>query len=210
MTAERLPPMPSRRLALLLPLVLPACGSRDPEIAVPGGPIGFRFLLPIRLNVAEVVVQEAEPPPAPGDFGATLAVPPARAVRQMAQERVFAVGSSGQAVFAVTQATVLRDATGVVCALGCRLDIVGAEGGRQGFIEAAARANITLPSGAAAATRQRAGEAMLRQALDRLNVEFEFQAKRNLRAWLVETAPGAGGMSAPAPGAVEREALPPA
>ena len=202
--------MPSRRLALLLPLLLPACAGRDPEIALPGSPIGFRFLLPLRLNVAEVVVSPSEPPPAPGDFGTTLAVPPARAMRQMAEERLFAVGSAGQAVFGVTQALLLRDNAGVVCALGCRLDIVGAEGGRQGFIEAAARANITLPSGMAPATRQRAGEAMLRQALDRLNVEFEFQVKRNLRAWLVETAPGASAIPAPAPGAVEREALPPA
>jgi hypothetical protein len=202
--------MPTRRLALLLPLLLPACRSRDPEIAVPGSPIGFRFLLPIRLNVAEVVVQEGEPPPPPGDFGATLAVPPARAMRQMAQERVFAVGSTGQAVFAVTQAVVLRDNTGVVCALACRLDIVGAEGGRQGFIEASARANITLPSSVSPTTRQRAGEATLRQALDKLNVEFEFQVKRNLRAWLVEAAPGASGLPAPTPGGVQREALPPA
>ncbi len=202
--------MLNRRLALLLPLLLPACASRDPEIAVPGGPIGFRFLLPLRLNVAEVVVQPAEPAPAPGDFGASLAVPPARAMRQMAEERLFAMGSAGQAVFGLTQALLLRDNTGVLCALGCRLDIVGAEGGRQGFIEAAARANITLPSSVAPATRQRAGEAMLRQALDRLNVEFEFQVKRNLRAWLVESAPGAGGVPAPARGGVEREVLPPA
>ncbi len=202
--------MPTRRLALLLPLLLPACAGRDPEIAVPGGPIGFGFLLPLRLNVAEVVVQPAEALPAPGDFGTTLAVPPAQAMRQMAEERLFAVGSTGQAVFGVTQAAVLRDNAGVVCVLGCRLDIVGAEGGRQGFIEASARANMTLPSGVAPATRQRAGEAVLRQALDRLNVEFEFQAKRNLRAWLVETTPGASGLPAPARGGVEREALPPA
>jgi len=202
--------MPSRRLALLLPFLLPACAGRDPEIAVPGTPIGFRFLLPLRLNVAEVVVPDATPPMAPGDFGASLAVPPARAMRQMAEERLFAVGTTGQAVFGVTQALLLRDNSGVVCALACRLDIVAAEGGRQGFIEASARANITLPSSVAPATRQRAGEAMLRQALDRLNVEFEFQVKRNLRAWLVESAPGAAGMPAPAPSAVEREALPPA
>ena len=199
-----------RRAALLLPLLLPACGSRDPEIAVPGGPIGFRHLLPLGLNVAEILVPEQDPPPAPGDFGATLALPPASAMRQMARDRLFAVGSTGQAQFSVTQALLVRDNTGVLCALACRLDILGATGGRQGFIEASARANITLPGSVSATTRQRAGEAMLRQALQRLNVEFEFQTKRNLRAWLVETAPGAGGTPAPGPGGVEREALPPA
>jgi hypothetical protein len=110
----------------------------------------------------------------------------------------------------VTQAAVLRDGAGVTCTLACRLDIVAAEGGRQGFIEASARANITLPSSVSATTRQRAGEATLRQALDKLNVEFEFQVKRNLRAWLVEAAPGATGIPAPGPSGVEREALPPA
>ncbi len=199
-----------RRSALLLPFTLLACASRDPEIAVPGGPIGFRHLLPLRLNVAEVMVPEQDPPPAPGDFGASLVLPPGAAMRQMAQDRLFAVGSTGRAVFSVTQALLIRDNTGVLCALGCRLDIAGAEGGRIGFIEAAARANITLPGSVAPATRQRAGEAMLRQALQRLNVEFEFQAKRNLRPWLVETTPGASGLPAPGPSGVEREALPPA
>jgi hypothetical protein len=197
-----------RRSALLLPLIALGCAQEDPVIPVPTGPISFRHLLPLRLNVAEVVVSEADPPIGPGDFGAELATPPAAAVRRMAQDRFFAVGRSGQAVFSVTQAALLRNSGGVTCVLGCRVDITSAEGARMGFIEASARASMTLPDDVTPFTRQRAGEAVLRQALDRLNVEVEFQAKRNLRAWLVQSAPGAAGLAAPAPGAVEREELP--
>lgn len=200
--------MPPRRAALLLPLALLACARRDPEIALPGRPIGFDHLLPLRLNLAELVLAETDPPAAPGDLGGLLALPPAAAIRQMARDRLFAVGTIGQARFTVTEALLRRDVAGVSCALACRLEILDAAGGGLGFVEASARASMTLPSSPAPATLQRAGEAVLRQALGRLNVEFEFQIRRNLRDWLVDgsLAPAPGD----APGEVVREALPPA
>jgi hypothetical protein len=75
-----------------------------------------------------------------------------------------------------------------------------------GYVDAAARANMTLPSGVSEATRRRAGEAMLRQALDKLNVELEFQVRRSLRDWLVQATP-AGGVALPSAPVVQREEL---
>ena len=59
------------------------------------------------------------------------------------------------------------------------------------------------------ASRPRAAEALLRNAMDDLNVEFEFQLRRVLRDWLVQVAPGADGtLPAPPPAGVTREELP--
>jgi hypothetical protein len=202
--------MLSRRSALLLPFLALGCAREDPVINLPDTPIGFRHLLPLRLNVAEISIPEANLPAGPTDFGAELPLPPPAAVRQMARDRLFAVGSAGQAIFGVTQAAVLRQRGAVACLLGCRLDVISALGGRLGFIEASARASMTLPDDVSPTTLRRAGEAVLRDALGKLNVEFEFQARRNLRAWLMESPAGTGtgaGLPAPAPGEVEREDL---
>jgi hypothetical protein len=86
--------------------------------------------------------------------------------------------------------------------LGCRLDIVG-KGGEDGpaFVEAAAQRGV---SGADAA-RPRAADLLLRRAMEDLNVEFEFQLRRNLRRWLATVAPAGAAMPPP----VGREELPP-
>jgi hypothetical protein len=213
-----MPPTPHRRRAsLLLPFaaaaVASACATRE-EAAPPQpppGPIGYRYLTPLPLNVASLEISEADPPrpPPPGDVGSTLSPRPAEAVRIMARDRLSAVGSSGRAAFAVTRAEVTRapggGETALACALACRLEILSAEGGRLGFVEAKARAAV---SGAEAA-RAGAADRLLRRTMDGLNVEFEFQARRALRDWLVAVAPGSqGAMPAPPPGGVTREDLP--
>ncbi|QYU70136.1 hypothetical protein J4558_08465 [Leptolyngbya sp. 15MV] len=63
------------------------------------------------------------------------------------------------------------------------------------------RRSRSLPDGTSATARQRAAEEIVRQAMDALNVEFEFQIRRVLRAYLVDT-------TVPAPEIVEREDLP--
>lgn len=194
-----------RRLLLALPLAAAACGSRDPEIPLATGPLGFRHLLPLRLNVAQIELPEVLPIPGPGDLGAETSVPPAQALRQMAEERLFAFGGSGVARFSILQARLAREAGGLSCVLACRVEAVTAEGARH-FAEASAQARITLPDRVQPETRRRAAEAVLRQALERLNVEFEFQVRRNLRPLLVEGSQG--GAAAPPAGGVEREDLP--
>lgn len=201
-----LPSRPPRRALLALPaLLLPAaCGSRQAPEA-PLQPVSYGYLTPLPLQVAVLTIDPASPPTPPGDIGALLSPSPAEAVRIMARDRVSAVGSAGTARFRVTQASLLRTGGAMTCQLACRLEVTGADPGRGGFVEAAARASV---SGADAA-RVQAAERLLRRTMDGLNVEFEFQAKRNLRDWLVPVAPGSrGALPAPAAGEVAREELP--
>ena len=198
--------MPKRRAVLLLPLLVAACSGRLDPAPVPPGPLGFRHLTPLALNVASIEIpEEAAPPAAPSDTGAQLSPTAAEAVRIMARDRLVAVGTSGQAVFTVTQAQVMQGRDQLTCLLGCRLEVLSPLGSRLGFVEAAARRAVSGPD----ANRPRAAEALLRQAMDDLNVEFEFQVRRNLADWRSAAVPGPdGGMAAPGPASVGREDLP--
>ena len=195
-----------RGLAWLLPAGIAACADPAPP-EQPLRPIGYDYLLPLPLKVASLVVDPGNPPTPPADVGRTLAPPPAEAVRVMARDRLSAVGTEGgTATFRVTQASMLRQGSAIICQLACRLEVdSGAEEGGRGFIEATARAQVS----GADAGRPQAADRLLRRAMDLLNVEFEFQVKRSLRRWLVTVAPGSrGALPAPAAGAVEREDLP--
>jgi hypothetical protein len=138
-------------------------------------------------------------------------------MRRMGQERLVPVGTAGRARFLVTRARFSRERlapagglTSLVagepgerfsCEMACRIEVMSAEGGRLGFAEAEARRSQTVAEGASATARNRAAEEVVRLAMDSLNVEFEFQIRRALRAWLVE------GNQPLTPAPVEREDL---
>lgn len=196
---------PGRRILLLLPMLAAACGGRQEPVPIPPGPLSFKHLTPLPLNVADVEIPEEAPPMPPGEIGAGLVPSPAEAVRIMARDRLLAVGTTGQARFSVTQAQVVAGRDALSCLLACRLEILSPFGSRLGFVEAEARRSVSGPE----ATRPRAPDALLRRAMDDLNVEFEFQLRRSLRDWLSAMAPGPdGGMAAPGPAGVAREDLP--
>jgi hypothetical protein len=202
-----------RRLLLALPLAAAGCGGGGQEFnLLPPLVEGYRHLTPIRLNVAEIEIPD--PPPGAVRVDEPVPIRPEREMMRMAQDRLVAMGTSGKARFLVQTAEFLRQPLSsgglasmfagqpgerLTCRLHARLEILSAEGSRVGFVEAQVMRQRTLPDGAS--NRQRAAEELIRQAMDGLNVEFEFQVRRALRAWLVEG-------NAPPAGAVEREELP--
>ena len=210
--------MLTRRLMLRLPLALPvalaACASGE-DAPLPQLVTGYRHLTPLRLNVLEVDI----PDPAPGAVAVapSATLRPDVEMRRMGQERLVPVGTAGRARFLVTRARFTRErlapAGGLTsllagepgerfsCEMACRIEVMSAEGGRLGFAEAEARRSQTVAEGASATARNRAAEEVVRLAMDSLNVEFEFQIRRALRAWLVE------GNQPLTPAPVEREDL---
>jgi hypothetical protein len=196
--------MPTRRTALLLPLAFAACSTPEPAY-VPPGPMRFNHLTPLPLNVASIEVVPGGPPPQLGDIGARLSPSPTEAVRIMGQDRLLAVGTTGEARFTVSQAAMIQGRDSLTCLVACRLEILSAEGERLGFVEAQSRRAVSGTD----ANRPRAAEALLRNAMDDLNVEFEFQLRRALKDWLVKATPGAEGtIPAPPPAGVTVEELP--
>jgi hypothetical protein len=196
--------MPRRRTLLLLPLLATACGGRDP-VLVPSGPISYRHLIPLPLNVSGIEIAETAPVPPPGDIGARLSPTPVEAVRIMGRDRLVPVGTEGQGLFTVTVASLVQGRDALSCLIGCRLEVLSPMGGRLGVVEAQSRRGVSGPD----ATRPRADEALLRRTLDDLNVEFEFQVRRSMKDWLSTVAPNPDGtIPAPGPAPVTREELP--
>ncbi|MCK8785457.1 hypothetical protein M0638_13790 [Roseomonas sp. NAR14] len=206
----------NRRLALLLPLSpLVACGGPPPAPPLPAvmpGPIGYRYLTPLRLNVASIEVDQGAPV-------ASIPVPvaPAEAMAIMARDRLVAVGQGGQGRFVIQAASLLSERLGsqdrLTCTLRCRLEVISPEGARVGFAEAQALRTQTLPG----YMTVEAADLLLRQTMDDLNVEFEYQVRRSLRDWLqagpAEGAPGPSSGPASVPPSVppvREEPLPPA
>lgn len=209
-----------RTLLLALPVGLAACaGGAEPDAPLPPLVTGYRHLTPLRLNVAELELVD----PAPAALRVDEPVPfrPEREMLRMAQDRLSAMGTEGRARFLVQRAEFRRERLagqgGVAglfagepgerlsARLQVRLEILSGEGNRAGFVEAEARRSRTLPDGTSATARRRGAEEMLRQAMDELNVEFEFQLRRTLRAWLVQA--GAAAPVPIGPGGIEREDL---
>ncbi|OYW07929.1 MAG: hypothetical protein B7Z53_05500 [Rhodospirillales bacterium 12-71-4] len=214
--------MPRRRHLLKAPLALPALllACAGPQELPPLRPLvtGYRHLTPLRLNVLEIEL--AEPLPGAVQVMEQVPVRPEAEMRRMAQERLVPIGTEGKARFQITNARFTRDrlppqggigglfagepGERLTCQLACRVEILTGEGARVGFVEAEVQRLQTVADGASPAARRDAAEDLVRQAMEAMNVEFEFQLRRTLRAWLAEGLTP----TAPAPVPVEREDLP--
>lgn len=196
-------PSATRRALVLLPLLgmaaaLAGCGGDPPPLRTSYPPLRYEFLTPIRLNVASLEVRDESAGP-PG-VGGSLPVPPAQALRQMAEDRISAAGGSGKAVFLIEVAAIVPEGRGLVGNLAVRLEVQSADGARSGFAEARVARRVSNTGG----DPRGAAYDLLRQMMGDMNVELEFQVRRSLRDALQTTAP-----NAPPPAAVEQQDLSP-
>ena len=170
----------TRRASLLLPMLLTACGGEEKPRYFP--PLRYTYLPPFRLNVANIEIEQRfVPSGVRPDVSRLDPAPPVYALRQMAQDRLLAVGSVNTAVFAITNASLTRQGDLIAGEMTVELSIVGPDGGRLGF----ARADVS---------RQRTGSTdnlratlydFTKAMMDSMNVEFQYQLQRNLGQWLM-------------------------
>ncbi|WP_458095912.1 hypothetical protein [Roseomonas sp. WA12] len=196
------PTVIARRLALGAPLLLLACGGREPPPAPPRVE-GYAYLTPLRLNVAdlEVVAMPVDArvdPPAP--------IQPAAEVARMGRDRIAPSGTTNRARFVVEAASLTRSGDAIAVLLRARVEVLDGDR-RIAFAEAEARRSLT-GTGSSGAARSRAAETIMIRAMEDLNVEFELQVRRNLRDWLLETSPSAPVPAMGGPEGVERQDLP--
>ncbi len=205
--------MVARRLLLTLPLLAAACTTTQDTTPLPPLVIGYGHLTPLRLNVSAIDIV-----PVPAGAMSRVDQPsprqPPEEVARMGRERLFADGSTNTARFIVEQASLLRETVGqsgmfttaparFTCTLRCRVEILGEDGRRAAFASAEVRRVFTLRDPSPAGAIARAADQIVRQSMDDLNVELEFQTRRALRDWL-RTAP-----RAPRAEDVQREDLTP-
>jgi len=202
-----------RRAFFALPL-LTACSNEQPAGPfVPPGPPSYGHLTPLRLKVGTLEIQEAGSGTA---FLVDQSAPlqPADVMLRMAQDRLSAAGGPGKARFLIQTASLTREgsASGGVfspasetfrCVMRCQVEIISSEDATLATTSAEATRAVTGPV-RDAAERAELAERAVKLAGQDMNVEFEFQVRRHLRAWLQLVA--SPGETLPQP--VEREALP--
>ena len=216
-TAAMTAPTPrlTRRAALLLPLLLAACGG-DQAAAPNYQPPSYDYLTKLRLAVGSISIDDSWVPRGAARHVEYLApTPPLDALRRMAQDRLVATGGKGRASFVIDDASIIRSPRQYEGSLAVRLDVADDSGTSLGH----AGARVTR-------TRDVTGEdpeqvradlyALVRDMMRDMNVEFEYQVRRAMKNMLEATnpevppagpvqsedlgAPGAG-VSSGAPGA---------
>ncbi len=171
--------MLSRRSSLLLPFLLAACGGGHERLYPP---LQYGHLTPLRLNVGAIQIEQRYvPSSAPPDVSQRDPMPPVQALRNMATDRLQAFGTAGQAVFVIQEASLTRQRDTILGSFAVELDVYTSANTRDGYAQARVTRSYTgdvddLPS---------ALYDMTQQMMDTMNVEFEFQVRRSLRAWLI-------------------------
>ncbi|MEO9191915.1 MAG: hypothetical protein ABI224_18190 [Acetobacteraceae bacterium] len=196
----------SRRAVLLSALLAASCSSEPTASPVSqAAPLDFSYLLPLRLNVATVEVEQRYVPQGvPPDVSPLDPVQPVAALRTMGEQRLKADGATGRAVFAINDASLLRQGDLITGTMSVELDIFDASGARQGY----AQATVVRQLAGATGDLSTALYQFTRAMMDQMNVEFEYQVRHALSAWLlpegaVPSPVQATPLSPPAPGGAQ-------
>ena len=215
--------MVGRRGLIALGAVLAGCAAPAEPPRPVFRPFDYTHLTAIRLDVAQVeVVDQWVPPRAPPHVDHRAPVEPREALRRMLADRVQAWGRQGRARAIIEEASLVEERlprqTGIgalfstqpaeryVLTLTARLEVEGTDG-RRGSAQATVTRTRTVLEGTSLAAREAVWYEMLRSAMDDpqgMNVEFEFQVRRALRAFIVPE----GAPRPPPGGGIETEELP--
>jgi hypothetical protein len=172
----------TRRLALLLPLALAACGGEPEETF---DPLRYNYLPPIQLNVASVAVEQRFiPAGVPPDVTNQDPAPPVEALKAMANDRLQAFGTSNKAEFGILDASLTRDNDVVTGSMAVSLTILDDGGNQLGFAEARVQSTHT---GRITDIRKVLYD-MTKAMMSDMNVEFEYQIRKNLKDFLTNGA----------------------
>ena len=168
----------SRRASLLLPLLLAACGGEE-RMDFPT--LRYAYLAPIRLNVANIAIeQHFQPSGVAPDVSQLDPAQPADALRAMAEDRLKAFGAAGRALFIIQDASLIRQDDTITGSMRVRLEIYNADNVLAGFAEAVAGEQH---KGRVSDLRETLYD-LTKSMMDNMNVEFELQVDNNLHDWL--------------------------
>jgi len=168
----------SRRFVLLLPVALAACGEEEQTVY---DPLRYNYLPPIQLNVASIDVQQRFiPAGVPPDVSGLDPAPPIDTLKAMANDRLQAFGTANRAVFAILDASMAREDDVVTGSFAVSLTILDDSGAQLGFAEARVQSRHTGQIDNIRGVLYDMTKAMMSD----MNVEFEYQIRKNLKSWL--------------------------
>ncbi len=170
---------PIRLAALLLSLLVAACGGGEERRDFP--PLHYDYLPPIQLNVATLEIEPRFMPSGTGaDVTGQAPVRPVDALTTMGRDRLSALGGNGRAVLAIQDGSLTRRGDAISGSMAVQLTIFRDDGGQAGFVEARVSRTSSGGSGSLRGRLYDLVEAMMND----MNVELEFQIRRNLKDWL--------------------------
>ncbi len=192
-----------RRAALLLPLLAAACGMGGPSLPPQTfPPLSYDYLTKIRLNVAQLSIDDGWAPRGASRHVESLSpIMPRDALRQMARDRLTADGKSGKAAFFIEDASIIQTAGQYQARFSVRLDIADENGIQIGQATATTAQSRPIGDTSPRAVRATLYE-LTKQMMDDMNVEFEYQVRRALKDALQNET-----TTAPPPAPVESEDL---
>ena len=174
------------RFALpLAVLSLATCGAPPKPRDFP--PTTYDYLPQIRLNVASVEIDNRFVPASRDEVSAQAPIPPITALRQMANDRLKAFGSSGKAILVIRDASLIKGSNEILGHMAVELDVYTSDNRRAGF----ATAEVTQRRSGEIKDLQGTLYDLTKTMMDRMNVELEFQARRSLRDWILPDVPAA-------------------
>jgi hypothetical protein len=175
----------TRRGALLLPLILAACGDEEPVTPTHRDfpPLRYGYLPPIPLNVQRVeMTQSTAAGTGDGEVINSSPVSAAETLYAMARDRLKPVAASGTATFSILNASIVQRRDTMNGVLAVRLDVRSGDGSSSGYAEA----RVTATHSGSVPDSRAAVYDMLKTMMENMNVEFEYQLRNKLRAWIVE------------------------
>jgi hypothetical protein len=217
MTSPRLASLRLRAGLLALCLLAPLAGCDDSPDApaasalAPGSssgtpapapaPISYDYLPKLGLDVAEVAVDDTWTPPAgTGVHVEEEATPlPVEALARLIHDRLVATGGAGRALATIEDASIVRLPDQLVGSFAIQITLEGVAGEAPPPVVASVSGTRTLASDANEATT---ANTLLRELMDRMNVELEYQIRHNLASHM-------GGSAAPVPAPVQSQDLAP-
>lgn len=176
----------SRRAILAVPLLLAACGGDDSsESANTFPPLRFDYLPPIQLNVASIEIQQQFVPSGlPPDVTGSDPVAPIDALKAMANDRLQSLGTANKAVFAIQNASLTREDDVIRGTFSVSLTIYDSDNAQQGY----AVATVDRSHSGDIDDLGKALYEFTKALMKDMNVEFEYQVRRNLKDWLATSA----------------------
>ena len=172
--------MLTRRASFVLPVLLSGCGGELPPRVYT--PLHYDYLVPLRLNVSTLQIEQRfVPSGAPPDVSQYDPVQPVAALRTMAQDRLQTLGTADLAVFVIQDASLTRRENTLSGNFSVQLDIYNTPTNRAGYAQASVSSTFT---GDLDDLSGRLYD-MTKDMMDRMNVEFEYQVRRSLGAWLL-------------------------
>ena len=186
--------------ALLTLVTLAACGDSTPPQTFP--PLTYDYLTPLRLDVASLDVDDNWVPRGNGKHVENLSpVPPAVAIKRMAQDRLVPSGSTGQLIFVIDDASIVQASNRYDGTFSAHFDVLGDDGASRGSVEVHVRGTHGITGKNDNAVRSDL-YALTSKMMDEMNVELEFQTRKTLGSLLQSTSP-----TAPAPDPVDEQNL---